>query len=642
LGYNKNMNEQQPRATITREVSAYLMLIGIFFLVLVISFFELAPVPEWVLLLLSLVGLIPVLESAVRAIISGDLTVDLLASVALIASLLSGEWYSAIFVNLMLLAAKVFDSWTEARAKTVITKLLKYRPNTVRVKRGDEIVQIPLSDVVLGEHVLVGIGERIPVDGTIVSGDGTIDESTLTGESMPITKKMGESVFESTLLRSGAIVVRMDRSGKDSTVSRIIALVDEATRTRAPIERIANIFTRWYLLISFGSAILIYLFSHNLDLVLAVLLVVCADDIAVAIPFAFTAGIARAAEFGVVVKGSAVLEALPRVTTFLTDKTGTLTSGVPLVQELKIFGKHSEEELFALAASAESQSAHPFAQAIINAAKKRGIQISSSESFSETPGQGVRAEKGDLKVMVGAHHFLEGAGVIFPQETHSFLKRCEEEGQTAVCMSIEDTLAGVFVLADMVKPEAMQSIKMMRNFGIKKWVMLTGDNERVARRVADQAGIDEVAARLTPEKKLEVVRMEKKKAAAEKHGALVAMMGDGVNDAAALAQADVSIAMGVIGSDVSIEAADIALMKDDISRIPDLLALAQTLRSVINLNFGIWAVTNIVGLTLVFKGVIGPAGAAAYNFATDFIPIANAFRVLAFKPQSAKLFLKKR
>ncbi len=589
---------------------------------LILEFAGFLPFGQGVFIILSVLGVIPVVWSAIRALFKKELTVDLLASIALLFAFLAREWHSATFILLMITSARIFDLWTERRAQRIINELFKYRPDKVKIKVGDEIRSIPIERVKSGDFVIIESGDRIPVDGKVISGQASVNEATLTGESMPTLKKEGDEVWSSTLVETGSLLVRAERVGENSTLSRIATLINEASRKKAKTERLATKFTSWYIVASLLGAIAIYAASGDLRLVLAVLLVVCADDIAVAVPFAYSVGIVRGAQKGIVLKGSDVLEKLPKIKTFMTDKTGTLTFGRPRIKDVRLSKSGEEDDFLKMLGMAEMNSKHPISVAIGLYLKEKGIKVPTPEKFEEAPGYGIMASRGDRKVFAGKIDYLEKNGVRIGAPQKEEMREKKEGGYNITALGEDKTFLGFIVAEDRLRPFSEELVAATKVLGAKKWIMLTGDNEKAAEKVASSLGIDDYVANMNPESKLaEIGRIK------AKENGILAMIGDGVNDAAALALADVSIAMGSIGSDAAIEAADVALMKDDLRRIPEAMLLGQSAKRIIWQNFALWGATNIVGLFLVFAGVLTPSGAATYNFLTDFIPIFNALRV---------------
>jgi Cd2+/Zn2+-exporting ATPase len=577
-----------------------------------------------ILAALSFLGVLPVLLSAAKSLLARRVSVDLLASIALIFSLASHEWFSAAFITLMLAFARVFDHFTDERAKKIIESLMKYHVEQVHIQIGETVKEVHISEVKSGDLVVVDAGDRMPVDGTVVSGAADVDESSLTGESELVPKKARDKVFTSTVSQSGSLIVRAEKIGADTTLSRIIALVEEASRNKSRAERTADTFTQWYIGVSLLGSIALYVYGLSPNYILSILLVVCADDIAVAVPLAFTAAIARTAKRGVIVKGSAALEQMSRVKYILTDKTGTLTRGKPKIVDVKAYDSVSADKVMELAGMGASESRHAVSHAILEYLEAAHMKIHAADESEEISGQGIVYRHGSNHMLMGRLSFMEHKKVRIPEELLRDVAKEKDAGRGIAILAQNGQAIGLISYRDELRPHARAIIAETKELGVRSWVMLTGDNERAAAGVASELGIKHFHANMTPESKVEFIRKFK-----HEHGRkdIVAYIGDGVNDAASLALVDVSIAMGGIGSDAAIAAADITIMKDRLNRLPIILRTAQTVRNIMWQCFAIWAVTNAIGLTLVGLGVIGPAGAAAYNFLTDFIPIGNALRV---------------
>jgi heavy metal translocating P-type ATPase len=578
------------------------------------------PIKMEVLMVLSLLGFIPVLVSVYFAILKKQITVDLLAAIALFFTFIKGEWFSAAFINLMLASARLFDRYVQTRTKNIISQLLKLRPTKVKIKIGDTIDEISIDRVKIGDLAVVEPGSRIPIDGTVVSGQASVDESTLTGESERVVKRVGDKVFSSTFDEFGSLLVQVEKIGEDTTFAKIVALVEEAGRSKTKTEKIADRFSTWYIILTFVAIIVIYLISHNTSLVLSILLITCADDIAVAIPLGFTIVISKAAKHGIIIKGADIIERLAKVDVFLTDKTGTLTRGDSRITDIVTFGI-DQNKFLEIAGICAINSNHPTSITIIEYLKQQNIDIIAPDDFEETPGDGIAIKKGENNYFAGKLSFLEKNGVKISEENRALVEKKKAGGESTVVIGANGKVIGLIGFEDEIRPNAKALITHTKELGVKRWVMITGDNENVARRVAGQLGIDEYVANLKPEDKLKEIKKFRHK------DSRLAMIGDGVNDAAALALADVSIAMGVKGADAAIEAADIALMRDDLSRIPEAIKLSRESIFIVKENFIIWGISNVIGLALVFSGVLGPVGASAYNFLTDFLPIGNVFRI---------------
>ncbi|MGC9603165.1 MAG: cation-translocating P-type ATPase [Minisyncoccia bacterium] len=569
----------------------------------------------------SIIGTLPVLLSAFRSIKEKRISVDLLASIALIASLLTGEWASAVFINLMLTSARIFGDYTEAKAKAAIKSLLKLRPDKVKVKREGKILDISVREVRVGDMVVVESGERIPVDGSVLEGEASIDQSSLTGESVPVGKSKGDKVFSSTLAVSGSLTIRADKVGENTTLEKIISLVESSQNEKASIRTTADKFAAWYIVLTLAASLVIYIVFQDMNLLLSLLLVACADDIAIAIPMAFLAAVGYAARRGVIIKGGNYLEGLTKVKTFIMDKTGTITRGKMKVEGFLIYNGYSENELLAFAGMTEFFSDHPVARAIADYVKDKKIKFEKPLDFEEKPGKGIASVYKGKTIYSGKVKFLEESGIKITPKEREDITRMQDEGYSVTLVGYEGKLVGILNCADEIRPHVKEIIEKMKKFGVEKVVMLTGDNEKVAKRIASEAGITHFHANLLPENKIEYVKRYLSP------DSKVAMVGDGVNDAASLALADVGIAMGAIGSDAAIEAADIALMRDDLREIPETMELGLYTRRVARQDFWIWGVVNALGLILVFARIIGPNGSAAYNFVTDFLPLINSLRL---------------
>ncbi len=605
-----------------REAKLQIALILFLTIALGVYFLHLLPttVIYWSLVGSSVVGALPVLWRAVAGAREQDwASMDMLASVALIFSLLSASWASAVFIELMLAAANLLSVLTEARTSRSIESLLKLRPETARVRHGEKIETVAIGSVQVGDEVVIDAGTRVAVDGTVISGEGAVDQSTLTGESLPIDATTGSKVFASTLLVSGTIIIRAEKVGKDTTLERIIKLVEAAQQSQSNIATVGQKFGKVYLIGMFVVACGLFVITQNLSFVLAVVLVVCADDIAVAIPLAYMGAIGTAAKRGVVIKGGAYLEVLGRVQTFVFDKTGTLTTGKLTVADIITQGGMSQNELLVLGAAANRGSNHPLARAIVAHAEVQGLTIPQATSAHTVNAKGAIAQVGGTTLTTGRANFLADEGITIPAELSAQAHMYTQQGKSISFVAKETTAVGFITLSDTIKPEAKSALAQLRTLGAARLIMLTGDNESVASLLGRELGLDAWKSGLLPEDKIAVIEVYKKEGE-------VVMVGDGVNDAAALASATVGIAMGAIGYDTAIESADIVLMRDNLADIPALTLLARRAHTIALQDFFIWGATNTLGLILVFTGVIGPAGAAAYNFISDFFPLINSIR----------------
>ena len=577
------------------------------------------------LALLSMLGLIPVVISAIKVIIKKKISVDLLAVIALTFSFLAREWTSAAFITLMLAFARIFDRLTDNRAKRVIQSLMKYHVEEVHLKVGETIKTVHVREVKPGDHLLVESGERMPVDGVVIQGEADVDESSLTGESELVPKKEGDLVHTATVNESGSLVIRATKVGDDTTLSRIIRLIDESSREKNAAEMMADRFAQWYISLSLLATFIMYMCGLSPKVILSVLLVVCADDIAVAVPLAFTSAISYAARRGVIIKGSSALEQLSKLNYILTDKTGTLTRGQPKIVDVKVYGSWTTEEVMKRAIMGASESRHMVSRAILEYAKANGLNKNHTpDKLTELPGKGMIFSHDKETICFGRLSFMEQEKIEVPNLVKSDIEKEKDLGRGISLIAINGIVVGLISYIDELRPHAKEILAETRELGVREWHMLTGDNEHAAKAIATELGLRHYHSNMTPETKVDFIRKFEKE---RKKGEIVGYIGDGVNDAASLALVDVSIAMGGIGADAAIEAADITIMKDRLNRVPEIMRISKRTKRIMHINFGIWAVTNIVGLGLVTFGILGPAGAATYNFLTDFLPIGNALRV---------------
>ena len=599
--------------------------------VLPVSYWKLVPLQEYFLITIAIIATLPVIFSAYNALLNKKISVDLLASIALVFALLSHEWISAIFINLMLTSARIFLTYNEARARKNIEGLLKLKPKKIKIRiDGGKIIEIDPKNVKIGDLIVVDLGERIPVDGKVVSGDATVDEASLTGESMPVSKTKDDKVFSSTLVVTGNLLVETEKIGAETTLEKIIRLVEQAQIDKPDIHTSAEKFTTWYLILVFVGVFVVYFITKDLIFVLAILLVVCADDVAVAIPLTFLTAINYCSKNGIIVKGASYLEALRDVKVVFLDKTGTITKGELKVEKFVcdtlICNDKDKEKILKYSGILAILSDHPISKAILNyieSDKERDTGTITPDYFSENSGRGISAVFKGERLILGNERYIEENGVKITDEMRKNILKEENEGFNTTLISLGNELKGFFVIADEIKSNIKKGIEELKNLGVERIIMLTGDNERVAKRISESVGVTEYHADLLPDQKYDFI----KKTISKNYKTV--MVGDGINDAASLTLADIGIAMGAIGYDVAIESANIVLMKDDFSKIPDLIRLSKYVMKISNQDFVIWGISNVLGLGLVFAGILAPTGASAYNFITDFFPLMNSTRIFS-------------
>lgn len=574
------------------------------------------PWPVW--LPVVLIGGYPVFRNVVRAALRGRIISHTLMTVGMLAAIAVGEWAAAVLVVFFMRVGDYVESFTTERARRAVRDLAALAPQTARVEREGVEVEAPVADVKVGETVVVRPGEKIPVDGTVAAGQATVDQSTITGESMPVEAGPGAKVFAATMVSLGSLRVRVVHVGADTTFGRVIRLVEEAEGRRAEVQRFADRFSGWFLPVVAGMALLTYLVSRNPLSTAAVLVVVCSCSFALATPLAMIASIGAGARRGLLIKGGKYLETLSKAGVLLIDKTGTLTFGRPQITDILPQGHLTGHELLRLAASAERYSEHPLAGAVRAAAAALNLPLHETESFEAVPGLGVRARLDGRLVEVGSRRMMQGP------EAFPGIDDLEAQGKTVLFVIRDGKLAGVLAASDTLRLEVPDAIAELRTLGIKHIRLITGDNERTAAHLAGALGIG-YSAGLLPEDKIAVV----KEYQAEGH--VVVMVGDGVNDAPALAQADVGIAMGAAGTDVAIEAAHIALMREDWKLVPELFRISRRTMGVVKLNLAFTALYNLAGLSLAAAGLLPLTLAAALQSIPDLGILANSSRLLRQK-----------
>jgi Cu+-exporting ATPase len=484
--------------------------------------------------------------------------------------------------------------------------------------RAGSVKEIVWSAVNLDEIVIVRPGEKIPVDGEVVGGQASVDQSAITGESMPVDAASGTHVYAASISKLGSLRIRAERIGPDTTFGRVVKMVEEAEAHRADVQRIADKFSSWYLPVVAAIAALTFLISRNPLSTAAVLLVACSCSFALATPVAMLASVGASAKRGLLIKGGKYLELLARADVLLVDKTGTLTLGQPQVTDVIPLNGLSRSELLGIAAAAEKYSEHPLAESIRRLAMDEHIPIVEPQNFESVPGHGVRAIVDSRRVAIGNRRMLPLAASL------PVAAQLEGQGRTLLFMEMDDQVVGVLAAADTLRGEVPAAITELRGLGIRHIELLTGDNERTASALAEELGVA-YRANLLPEDKIATV----KEFQAEGH--VVVMIGDGVNDAPALAQADVGIAMGAAGTDVAIEAAHIALMREDWNLVPDVLRIAQRTMRIVKMNLIFTTIYNLLGLSLAAFGILQPVLAAAAQSLPDIGIMGNSARLLRQK-----------
>jgi Cd2+/Zn2+-exporting ATPase/Cu+-exporting ATPase len=565
----------------------------------------------------------PVFRNVVRNALRGRIVSHTLMSSGAMAALAIGEWATAALVVFFMRVGDYAESFTTERARRSLKDLTELAPRTARVERDGAERELPVEQVRVGDVVVVRPGEIVPVDGEVVGGTATVNQAAVTGESMPVEAREGGRVFAATLAQLGSLRVRATGVGRDTTFGQVIRQVEQAEANRGETQRLADRFSAWYLPLVAAIAVATYLIGGDLLAAVAVTVVACSCAFALATPVAMLASIGAAAKRGLLIKGGKHVEALAKADVILLDKTGTLTRGRPDVTDVVTLGTWREEELLTLAAAAERDSEHPLADAVRRRAHDHGLPVDRPDAFEAVPGRGVRATVHGRRVEVGSRRFVD------PADVPAAARDLQARGRTLLHIVVDGQLAGVLAAADALRAEVPAALDALRALGLRDIELLTGDNERTASAIAGELGIG-YRAQLLPEDKIARVREH------QARGRTVVMIGDGVNDAPALVQADVGVAMGAAGTDVALEAAHVALMNDDWSRVPELFEIARRTMGVVKLNIGFTAVYNLVGIALAAVGLLPPIFAAALQSLPDLGILGNSARLLRTRaPASA-------
>jgi heavy metal translocating P-type ATPase len=569
----------------------------------------------------TLIGGYPIFKEALENIIERKMTMELSMTIALLSALAIGEFFTALVITGFVLAAEVLEGLTVGRGRRAIQDLLDFLPRTVSVRRNNEAIEIPAESLRLSETVIVKPGGRIPVDGVVLSGRSFVEQAAITGEAMPVEKLAGDPVYAGTINQSGALELRADKLGRDTTVGKIIDAVERAEKSRAPIQKTADRLAGYLVYFALGAAVLTFIITHNIRSTISVVIVAGACGIAAGTPLAILGAIGRAAHKGAIIKGGLYLEALAEVDTVLLDKTGTLTFGTPQIRDVVSADGFTERQIIAAAAIAERKSEHPLAKAIIARAVELAIPVVEPDQFAYTPGKGVSADYRGEEIMVGSRTLLMERGVrILPVNGYGI------GGVSEAYVARAGQLLGTIHIADVLRPEAKSAVAAMRDMGLKT-VLLSGDAQQVTTLVGRDLGVDEAVGELLPDQKAKWVSELRGK------NRKVAMVGDGINDAPALVEANVGIAMGS-GTDVARESADVILIGSDLSKLVQTLRIARRCRGIIMQNFVGTLVVDSIGVGMAAFGLLNPLLAAFIHVTSELAFILNSTRLL---PRSSEI-----
>jgi Cd2+/Zn2+-exporting ATPase len=564
---------------------------------------------------------LPIVLTAIKDLRLGLLSINELVAIAVLAAFASGDYKTAGVVAFFMLLGEIIETRTAEGARLSIESLIKITPTKARrIKADKSEEEVPASQLAVGDLIRIRPGDNVPADGVIVAGEGSFNQATITGESLPVDKKPGDQVFAGTQNLTGVLEIKVSRAGTDTTLGRVRELILAAEQTKLPIMKIVDQYMGFYTPLVLVIGALVWAFTRDLDRVIAVLVVSCPCAFILATPTAMVAALSAAARLGILIKNVADIELAAKINAFIFDKTGTLTTGELAVSRLAPVEGVQPAELLRLAATAEKYSNHPTAKALAKLAAEVGLNLADPKNFSETAGRGIKAEVDGAKILVGRAQWLKDNGV-----AEDFLRSVdvnETEGYSLVFVARDGRFIGWIGMRDLTRAEAKEALAGLKENGVRRIAMISGDRQPVAARVAAEIGCEEAQGDCLPQTKVEFVKAMRAK------GYKVAVIGDGVNDAPALAAGDIGIAMGAAGSEVAIHSATIALMNNDLRRLPFLVQLSRSTRAVINQNFTFGIFFIIAGLTLAAMGYVGPIVAAILHNAGSLMVIFNSARLV--------------
>lgn len=575
---------------------------------------------SWVAIILC--GLPIIKEAATCLYEEFDIKADVLVSLALIASVIIGEIFAAGEISVIMTIGALLEDLTVQKAKSGIENLVKLTPKQARIIRDNKEIMINADDIEIGDIVRVIAGETIPVDGVIIKGQGSIDESIMNGESLPVDKYVGDDVLSGTINQYSTFDIKATKTSQDSSLKRMIKLVKEADSKKAPIVSLTDKWATWIVVIALVSSIGTYLVTHQILRSVTILVVFCPCALVLATPTAIMAGIGNASKYGMLIKGGDVVERLSKIKNIAFDKTGTLTYGKLSVVEYKSFNpEYDDEALLKILASVEAYSEHPLGKAIISYYKENNEELLDIQNFTVNPGKGITANLGEKSILVGNLKLIKDVDINLNKDIINISEEFTKKGCTVIYLSIDNKLIGYVALSDILREEAKEVISYIKSQKINP-IMLTGDNKNSAQNIASIVGIDDIHPSLLPEDKMNIIKnLEDSKSP-------TCMIGDGVNDALALKYSSVGISMGAIGSDIAIEASDIALASDDIKNIPYLLYLSKKTMKTIKLNVTFSLALNFLAIILAMTGILNPVvGALVHNLGSVFV-ILNSAKLL--------------
>lgn len=579
----------------------------------------------------TVIASVPIVIKALQALSMKAFSIELLVTIAVVGALYIREYTESSVVTFLFLFGAYLEARTLEKTRSSLKELVDMAPQEATVIRGEETVVISVDDVVVGDRIIIKSGGKVPVDGMIITGKASLNEAAITGESVPASKGTDDKVFSGTIVDSGYIEITAEKIGDDTTFAKIIELVEEAQDSKSKAEKFLDKFANKYTPAVVVLSIIVYLLSRNLHLAITFLVVACPGALVIGAPVSNVAGVGNGAKNGVLIKGGEVMERLSKVNTVVFDKTGTLTKGKPEVTEIKTFGQQDKSELLRIAAIAEKISEHHLGQTIVKEAKRKKADLSvEPEEVEVIKGNGIKAKVEDYTLVIGNRKLFEAEGIEISKEISQYALSREKAGNTAIFAAVDGEVSGVFSIADQIREDAKRALADLRKNGIKKIIMLTGDNKHTAELVATELGLDEFHAELLPEDKVNYVKRLKQE------GHVVAMAGDGINDAPAIATADIGLAMGEGGTDISMETADVVLMADKLMQFAHAYSLAKA--TINNMKQNTYFAVGIVVVLLagVLNGSIHLASGMFIHEASVLLVILNAMRLIRFNHKNTE------
>jgi Cd2+/Zn2+-exporting ATPase/Cu+-exporting ATPase len=579
---------------------------------------------DWLAFAATLIGGFPIFQEAWENLRKRRMTMELSMTIALIAALCIGQFFTALVIAFFVLFAELLEGYTVGGGRRAIEKLIESLPRQVIVRRDGRERELGIGEIISGETIVIRPGQRVPADGTVSKGHGFVDQASITGESLPVEKVEGSKVFAGTINRDGILEVRVEKIGRDTTFGKIIEIVEQAEKSKAPVQRIADRLAAGLVYFALGAAVLTFVVTRNITSTIAVIIVAGACGVAAGTPLAVLAGIGNAARRGIIIKGGLYLEQLSTIDTVVLDKTGTLTLGVPKITTITPLNSAAEDDVLQTAAIAEQHSEHPLGEAIVQSARERNLPLRDYSTIRYLPGKGLVCMDGGSEILVGTPALFEEHGAKLSDELRDVSTAKDRPGHTVVLVGRNKNVLGAITLADELRAEAKEATRTLNRKGYRT-ILLTGDAPETAKAIGRELGVNESIGGLLPQQKLEKIR------GLLRQGRKVVMVGDGVNDAPALAEATVGVAMGQ-GTDVALETADVTLMTSDLSRLLEVLAISKRCYRVIMFNFWGTILVDVAGILLAFLGLLAPIIAALIHVGSELGFILNSARLFRQPP----------